>query len=341
MPHRLDKLKSSDESPRGCDIAQGELFVSSSESLIHCCERYHYNSGPMTSRSRSTPQVHQIKAIFEGYRHPTSRPEHSSRGKSYNSQQSADDMKTHTEQSEQVLLAPEPANTIAETIESVIETPVHNNRPKLNSKPSWVGPLPRSRAPSPGAQAMSRKVTVSYEAPDLLPPVYITTTLSKPQWEIIEMDATKHDQGYIFHKEFDSSEGEQQYKFRLGPGDWWVCDENKPTIEDDDGNRNNVLYITREQTLQAAPEKKYSAVGPSEYAIAPSKDLLIECSSNCSCDGGQIRASPCSATSKHDDRSTGTSSSRSNESVFACARLGSQPHGSRTSHRFQRRKRGT
>lgn len=172
-------------------------------------------------------------------------------------------MKTHTEQSEQALLAPEPTVPIPETIESVIEIPVAHHRPKLNSKPSWVGPLPRSRVPSPGAQAMSRKVTVSYEAPGLLPPVYITTTLSKPQWEVIEMDASKRNDGYIFHKDFDAIEGEQQYKFRLGPGDWWVCDESKPTIEDDDGNRNNVLYITREQN-QAAPEKKDAAVGASE-----------------------------------------------------------------------------
>lgn len=170
-------------------------------------------------------------------------------------------MKPRTEQSEQVLLAPGPSNAINKTIESVIDTlPPQHNRPKLNSKPSWVGPLPRSRAPSPDARAMPSKVTVSYEAPGLLPPVYITTTLSDPQWEVIEMEASKQQHGYVFHKDFDAVEGEHQYKFRLGPGDWWVCDESKHTIEDTDGNRNNVLYVKTGQTHQDAQQIEESIV---------------------------------------------------------------------------------
>lgn len=46
-----------------------------------------------------------------------------------------------------------------------------------------------------------------------------------------------------FVKTFHAGEGEYQYKFRLGPGDWWVCDEDKPTVDDGLGNRNNVLVV--------------------------------------------------------------------------------------------------
>lgn len=49
-----------------------------------------------------------------------------------------------------------------------------------------------------------------------------------------------------FSKTFSAAEGEYQYKFRLGPGDWWVCDESKPTVDDGFGDRNNVLVVKDE-----------------------------------------------------------------------------------------------
>lgn len=57
-----------------------------------------------------------------------------------------------------------------------------------------------------------------------------------------------------FSKTFSAVEGEYQYKFRLGPGDWWVCDESKPTVDDGFGDRNNVLLVENE-----APVKKQAA----------------------------------------------------------------------------------
>lgn len=57
-----------------------------------------------------------------------------------------------------------------------------------------------------------------------------------------------------FSKTFSASEGEYQYKFRLGPGDWWVCDESKPTVDDGFGDRNNVLVVKDE-----VPVKKQAA----------------------------------------------------------------------------------
>ena len=39
----------------------------------------------------------------------------------------------------------------------------------------------------------------------------------------------KDDGELNFEHEFEADPGEYQYKFRLGPGDWWVLDETKPT----------------------------------------------------------------------------------------------------------------
>lgn len=76
---------------------------------------------------------------------------------------------------------------------------------------------------------MKTSVKISYTHPGTQPPVYIITSLSSPPWETIEMQLSeeKTDAGeFLFYKEFDDvEEGEYQYKFRLGLGDWWVLDE--------------------------------------------------------------------------------------------------------------------
>jgi hypothetical protein len=102
---------------------------------------------------------------------------------------------------------------------------------------------------------MARKVTITYASPGLQPPVYITTSLSEPQWDLLEMGCSKSPSGeWEFTKTFPAVEGEYQYKFRLGPGDWWVCDESKPTVDDGFGDRNNVLVVEEE-----VPAKKQAA----------------------------------------------------------------------------------
>jgi hypothetical protein len=91
---------------------------------------------------------------------------------------------------------------------------------------------------------MPRKVTITYSHPGLQPPVYITTSLSDPQWDLLEMGCSESPSGeWEFTKTFSAADGEYQYKFRLGPGDWWVCDESKPTVDDGFGDRNNVLVV--------------------------------------------------------------------------------------------------
>lgn len=50
---------------------------------------------------------------------------------------------------------------------------------------------------------------------------------------------------FTFVRSFEVEEGEYQYKFRLGPGDWWVCDEAREIVDDGAGNRNNRVLVAK------------------------------------------------------------------------------------------------
>lgn len=77
---------------------------------------------------------------------------------------------------------------------------------------------------------MKNIVKLTYSHAGLQAPVFVTTSLSEPQWEPLEMAYVKKDDGELeFHQEFEVEEGQYQYKYRLGPGDWWALDESKPT----------------------------------------------------------------------------------------------------------------
>ncbi|KAL1588641.1 hypothetical protein WHR41_02512 [Cladosporium halotolerans] len=142
------------------------------------------------------------------------------------------------------------------TIDSLLEASYNQNwpstqQPHLRPKSSWIGPPPPARLPS--HTTMKQKVTITYASPGLQPPVYIATSLSDPQWEPVEMGCAELPGGEReFVKTFHVLEGEYQYKFRLGPGDWWVCDEEKPTVDDGFGNRNNVLFVRTEMLAKKA-----------------------------------------------------------------------------------------
>lgn len=76
---------------------------------------------------------------------------------------------------------------------------------------------------------MKQNVRISYRSKGCRPPVYIATSLTEPQWQPKELNSTVEDDGELeFWKQFEAEEGEYQYKFRLGPGDWWALDETKP-----------------------------------------------------------------------------------------------------------------
>ncbi|KAF7186374.1 hypothetical protein HII31_12305 [Pseudocercospora fuligena] len=117
----------------------------------------------------------------------------------------------------------------------------------IPKKPSWIGPTPNRPATPSALRAMKTPVTITYGSPGLQPPVYICTSLSDPEWEPIEMEVSEDGQGaYKFTKTFTASEGEYQYKLRLGPGDWWVCDDTKPQVDDGLGNKNNLVVVKTE-----------------------------------------------------------------------------------------------
>ena len=79
---------------------------------------------------------------------------------------------------------------------------------------------------------MKQHVRLSYRCAGLRPPVYVVTSLSDPQWQPLEMHSNVLDsQELEFWREFEAVPGEHQYKFRLGPGDWWALDESKPIGE--------------------------------------------------------------------------------------------------------------
>ena len=84
---------------------------------------------------------------------------------------------------------------------------------------------------SPKMASTKVPITISYNKPGTQPPVYVAGSYSEPQWQPEEMEAAADEQGnYIFKKEFHVKPGcISQYKFRLGPGDWWVLDEETDT----------------------------------------------------------------------------------------------------------------
>jgi hypothetical protein len=73
-------------------------------------------------------------------------------------------------------------------------------------------------------------VTVEYSKPGTQPPVYLAGSFSEPGWHPEEMEYTTEGLEHQFHKELLVEEGGNfQYKFRIGPGDWWVLNEDSPT----------------------------------------------------------------------------------------------------------------
>ncbi|KAK5118392.1 hypothetical protein LTR62_002906 [Meristemomyces frigidus] len=124
-------------------------------------------------------------------------------------------------------------------------------RPTGLRLPSWIGPPRPDRVPTPGIATMRQPVTIDFASKGLQPPVYIFTNLSDPQWSAVEMDCEQKDDGENrFHKVFPAEEGEYQYKFRLGPGDWWALDKSKSLVDDGQGNKNNQLVVEPVQSAQ-------------------------------------------------------------------------------------------
>jgi hypothetical protein len=92
-------------------------------------------------------------------------------------------------------------------------------------------------------------VAITFHRPGTQPPLYIAGTFSNPPWQPHEMDHTVREDGeYDFKKEVYGEPGSTiHYKFRIGDGDWWVLNDDGPTVTDSSGITNNVLEVKSEQ----------------------------------------------------------------------------------------------
>ncbi|TID01945.1 hypothetical protein CH35J_004279 [Colletotrichum higginsianum] len=125
-------------------------------------------------------------------------------------------------------------------------------------------------------------VTITYKKPGTQPPLFVAGSFSDPQWQPQEMLFTTEDGGeHTFHKSIEVPPSSQiQYKFRVGLGDWWVLNEDAPTVTDASGNRNNVLAAPESQenkqlngddAEQAAKVSESMEVSKSTTAQLPSQ----------------------------------------------------------------------
>ncbi|KAL3419159.1 PT repeat family protein [Phlyctema vagabunda] len=107
-------------------------------------------------------------------------------------------------------------------------------------------------------------VRVKYANLGTQPPVYVAGSFSEPAWDPQEMQYTTDENNeHDFYKDVEVKVGEKyQYKFRLGPGDWWLLNENSPTATDNLGNRNNLLLVPE-------PKDDVVATNPDDDAVKP------------------------------------------------------------------------
>lgn len=73
--------------------------------------------------------------------------------------------------------------------------------------------------------------TIRLTKQGVVPPVYLAGTFT--QWVALEMEHETGDESddiqHTFNRTVDCQPGQHQYKFRLGPGDWWITDDSAPT----------------------------------------------------------------------------------------------------------------
>lgn len=86
-------------------------------------------------------------------------------------------------------------------------------------------------------------VRLTYSNPGTCPPVYVAASFTSPPWQPVELEYVKAPSmgsdgdgstEFEFFKDFYVTEGHWQYKFRLGHGDWWVCNDKVKTGQSKD-----------------------------------------------------------------------------------------------------------
>lgn len=86
---------------------------------------------------------------------------------------------------------------------------------------------------------------ITFSKADVQAPVFVAGAFT--DWAPVEMNCeTIEEDGSVrnhFSYKASLEPGEYQYKFRLGPGDWWTLDESKPTGKS--GGSNLVAFCPR------------------------------------------------------------------------------------------------
>lgn len=84
----------------------------------------------------------------------------------------------------------------------------------------------------------TQNIKITYVSPRARPPIFVAGSFTDPPWQPQELeyvleqpddigtDIQSETSQYRFFRTFQVEEGRWQYKFRLGFGDWWVCDEH-------------------------------------------------------------------------------------------------------------------
>lgn len=102
-------------------------------------------------------------------------------------------------------------------------------------------------------------VNIQFENPGTIPPIFVAGSFTA--WQPVELDYEEVGGNHRFFKNLDVPAGVHQYKFRLGHGDWWICDDSKPTEDNGSGYINNVLKV---DDIPARSAKAEPVIKPTE-----------------------------------------------------------------------------
>ncbi|OQV11063.1 hypothetical protein CLAIMM_14965 [Cladophialophora immunda] len=119
-------------------------------------------------------------------------------------------------------------------------------------------------------------ITITFEKDNVQPPVYIAGSFTEwsPREMSFETAPTTGSTQNVFLYKADLEPGDYQYKFRLGPGDWWALDESSPTANDEQGNVNNVISV-KAQVSESPPEDASEQISKPVASILNTRDAHI------------------------------------------------------------------
>ncbi|KAI9824957.1 MAG: hypothetical protein M1826_007209 [Phylliscum demangeonii] len=118
------------------------------------------------------------------------------------------------------------------------------------------------------ADPVESVVSLRYAKAGTQPPVFVAGSFTLPAWQPREMPFSRREDGeYAFEIEMKVPPGTWQYKYRLGPGDWWVLDEKAEKGFDAQGNENNVIVVVPVSGLTGSSEEESEADRPSDVVV--------------------------------------------------------------------------